>query len=55
MARAFFEESFETPFKAIPFYLLMGMCIAPALVKMGTLHSRAAGRLGGFPITESRR
>jgi hypothetical protein len=31
MGRAFFEEGFETPFKAIPFYLLMGLCIAPAL------------------------
>jgi len=28
---AFFEGSFETPFKAIPFYLLAGMCIAPGL------------------------
>lgn len=27
-----FEESFETPYKAIPFYLLMGMAIAPGLM-----------------------
>jgi hypothetical protein len=31
MAMSFFEASFDTPFKAIPFYLLMGMCIAPGL------------------------
>jgi hypothetical protein len=27
-----FEESFETPYKAIPFYLLVGMAMAPALI-----------------------
>jgi hypothetical protein len=31
MSRAFFEEGFETPFKAIPFYLLWGMAMAPGL------------------------
>jgi hypothetical protein len=31
MAMASFEEGFETPYKAIPFYLLMGMAMAPAL------------------------
>ncbi len=31
MAMAFFEASFETPFEAIPFYLLAGMTIAPGL------------------------
>jgi hypothetical protein len=33
MATAFVEASFETPFKAIPFYLLMGFCIAPGLLQ----------------------
>jgi hypothetical protein len=31
MAMACFEASFETPYKAIPFYLLVGLCIAPGL------------------------
>jgi O-Antigen ligase len=31
MSAACFEQSFETPYKAIPFYLLMGMGIAPGL------------------------
>jgi hypothetical protein len=31
MAMAFFEASFDTPFKAIPFYLLVGMTIIPGL------------------------
>jgi hypothetical protein len=31
MGMAMFEGSFETPFKAVPFYLLAGMCIAPGL------------------------
>jgi hypothetical protein len=30
IAMACFEESFETPFRAIPFYLLVGMAMAPA-------------------------
>jgi O-Antigen ligase len=32
MAMAGFEGSFETPYRAIPFYLLMGMSIAPGLL-----------------------
>jgi hypothetical protein len=32
MARFSFEEGFETPFKAIPVYLLWGMAMVPALV-----------------------
>ena len=32
MAMAFFEESFDTPYRAIPFYLLVGMAMAPALL-----------------------
>jgi hypothetical protein len=35
MSSCFFELSFETPYKAIPFYLLMGMAIAPALQARG--------------------
>jgi hypothetical protein len=31
MAMAFFEGSFDTPYRAIPFYLLVGMGIAPGL------------------------
>jgi O-antigen ligase len=42
MARAMFEEGFETPFKAIPFYLLMGMCMAPALQAQGRRIALAA-------------
>jgi hypothetical protein len=42
MARAFFEESFETPFKAIPFYLLVGMAMAPALQAKAALEWRPA-------------
>jgi hypothetical protein len=30
MVRFFFEEGLETPMKAIPFYLLLGMTMAPA-------------------------
>ena len=32
LAMASFEEGFETPFKAIPFYLLCGMAMAPGLL-----------------------
>lgn len=42
MARAFFEEGFETPFKAIPLYLLMGLCMAPALRSIGKSDARPA-------------
>jgi hypothetical protein len=31
MSMALFEASFDTPYKAIPFYLLMGLSIAPGL------------------------
>ena len=31
MARFSFEERFETPFKAIPMYLLWGMAMVPAI------------------------
>jgi hypothetical protein len=39
---AFFEQSFDTPYKAVPFYLLMGMAIAPALLSKGEMHARPA-------------
>ena len=42
MAMACFEESFDTPYRAIPFYLLMGMAIAPALQRKGEPHARPA-------------
>ena len=31
MAMAFFQGNFDTPYRAIPFYLLVGMAAAPAL------------------------
>jgi hypothetical protein len=31
MSMALFEESFDSPYKAIPFYLLLGLSIAPGL------------------------
>jgi hypothetical protein len=43
MAMAFFQESFETPYRAIPFYLLTGMGIAPGLQgrrATGACHAR---------------
>ena len=42
MSMACFEESFETPYRAIPFYLLVGMAMAPALQWRGELHARPA-------------
>jgi hypothetical protein len=42
MVRFSFEEGLETPMKAIPFYLLMGMCMAPALQSQGERIARAA-------------
>ena len=42
IAMACFEESFETPYRAIPFYLLMGMAMAPALQWRGELHAYPA-------------
>jgi hypothetical protein len=42
ISMACFEESFETPYRAIPFYLLVGMAMAPALQWRGELHARPA-------------
>lgn len=42
MSAACFEQSFETPYKAIPFYLLMGMGIAPGLQLKGECDARPA-------------
>jgi hypothetical protein len=42
MARAMFEEGLETPFKAIPFYLLLGVCMVPALRRQGARRARSA-------------
>jgi O-Antigen ligase len=42
MSMAFFEESFETPYRAIPFYLLVGMTMAPALQWWGEGDARPA-------------
>jgi hypothetical protein len=42
ISMALFEESFDTPFKAIPFYLLMGLSIAPALRLWGESYARPA-------------
>jgi hypothetical protein len=42
MTMACFEAGFDTPYRAIPFYLLMGMTIAPGLQSMGEWHARAA-------------
>jgi hypothetical protein len=40
MVRVSFEEGFETPFKAIPFYLLWGMTMAAALRWQGEVQAR---------------
>ncbi len=45
IAMASFEEGFDTPFKAIPFYLLCGMAIAPLLQAVAGARS-AAGTPG---------
>jgi hypothetical protein len=42
MTPCFFEVGFETPYRAIPFYLLAGMGIAPALQAQAKLEARAA-------------
>jgi hypothetical protein len=42
MAAACFEQSFDTPYKAIPFYLLAGMTMAPALQSEGERDARTA-------------
>jgi hypothetical protein len=38
MAMAFFEGSFDTPYRAIPFYLLVGMAATPALCLQAGSH-----------------
>jgi hypothetical protein len=43
MVRFSFEEGLESPMKAIPFYLLVGICMAPALRLEGARIARAAG------------
>ena len=43
IAMALFEASFDTPYKAIPFYLLIGFSIAPGLLQSsGELNARPA-------------
>jgi hypothetical protein len=42
LSMAFFSNYFETPFGAIPFYLLVGMGIAPGLRPEGALDARSA-------------
>jgi hypothetical protein len=42
MVRFSFEEGLETPMKAIPFYLMIGMCLVPALQCNGERIVRAA-------------
>jgi hypothetical protein len=42
MAMASFEAGFETPYRAIPFYLLVGMSIAPGLQWRNALDARVA-------------
>jgi hypothetical protein len=42
MAMASFEAGFDTPYKAIPFYLLVGMAMAPGLQAKGGEDARPA-------------
>lgn len=53
MASSLFEEIFEGPFGAIPFYLLIGIALAPALLSKrgGTrvAHQVTSGQRGGVP------
>jgi len=42
MSMAFFEAGFETPYRAIPFYLLVGMSMAPGLWSTGEQYARPA-------------
>ena len=56
LAMAMFQESFETPFRAIPFYLLIGLAMAPALRSQGEREPLSArthrfGRLSGRPAS----
>jgi hypothetical protein len=49
LAMASFEEGFETPFKAIPFYLLCGMAIAPGLLAAPAAGASPARRARAIP------
>jgi len=49
MSMAFFEQSFDTPYRAIPFYLLVGMAMAPAL------QSRVSRIHGSYPVCRALR
>jgi len=49
LAASFFEDFFEAPFGAIPFYLLVGMALAPALLVTRT--ASAIGRQIDAPAT----
>jgi hypothetical protein len=42
MVRYSFEEGLESPMKAIPFYLMIGICMAPAVQAEGERIARAA-------------
>jgi O-Antigen ligase len=42
ISMASFEVGFESPYKAIPFYLLVGMSIAPGLLASGDLNAHSA-------------
>jgi O-antigen ligase len=48
MSMACFEQSFDTPYRAIPFYLLVGMAMAPALQPVRELHPLCAARMPSF-------
>jgi hypothetical protein len=52
MVMASFQEGFETPFHAVPFYLLAGITMAPALRGAGEVHVRLARTpdLTGRPV-----
>jgi hypothetical protein len=55
MVRFSFEEGLETPMKAIPFYLMMGICMAPALQFNAARFVRPAGeRLFSSSATRTR-
>jgi hypothetical protein len=60
MVRVSFEEGFETPFKAIPFYLLWGMTMAAALQWQGYADARLPRARpiptpGEWPVASPRR
>jgi O-Antigen ligase len=42
MAMALVEQSFDTPYRAIPFYVLVGMAMAPGVLWRGELHAHPA-------------